>query len=421
MIHSLFSTDQFARIFLIALVLATAVHIGLLLRQLRHVATHRHAVPSAFSDHTTLNDHQRAADYTQAKGRLALPGIVIGAAMTGWLTLGGGLNLLDQLTSGWLEHGSLPQGLALMGAVAVVSWLIDLPLTLLMTFGVEARFGFNRMTPALFISDTLKQTLVAVLIGAPLIATILWLMDAMGEQWWLYAWGCWLGFNLLILFLWPTFIAPLFNKFTPLPEGELRTRIEALLQRCGYHASGLFVMDGSKRSSHGNAYFTGFGRAKRIVFYDTLINTLTPDEIEAVLAHELGHFHHRHVWRRLGMMAVMSLVFLYLLALLQHAPWFAAGLGLTAPTTAGILLLFSLALPSFTFLLSPLSSLSSRRHEYQADAYAAQQTRASDLISALLKLYRDNASTLTPDPLYSAWHDSHPPAALRVAHLQTLG
>jgi STE24 endopeptidase len=296
--------------------------------------------------------------------------------------------------------------------------LIDLPLSWYRTFRIESRFGFNQMTLALFLSDLLKQAAVGVVIGAPLLLAVLWLMQEMGSNWWLYVWLVWVSFSVVMLIVYPTFIAPLFNKFSPMQEGDLKRRIEALLVKCGFRSQGLFVMDGSKRSSHGNAYFTGFGRGKRIVFFDTLLSRLDPPEIEAVLAHELGHFKLRHVVKRMALSFCISLAFLWVLGALMERPWFYEGLGVSTPSTAMALLLFALVAPVFTFLFQPIMSVYSRKHEFEADAYAAQQASAADLAQALVKLYKDNASTLTPDPLHSAFYDSHPPAALRIARLQ---
>ena len=343
--------------------------------------------------------------------------VVIGAIFVLALTLGG---LLQAMHDGWTTLGlrGLAHGLAFIAGLAVLSSLLDLPFSLWRTFVIEERFGFNKMTLRLFLIDLAKGALLGAAIGLPLLAAVLWLMAKMGEAWWLYVWLVWLGFNLLALAIYPTLIAPLFNKFTPLADAVLKERIEALLARCGFRASGLFVMDGSKRSAHGNAYFTGFGQAKRIVFFDTLLEKLAPGEVEAVLAHELGHYKRRHVWKRIAVLALASLAFLWLLGRLIDAPWFYAGLGMQGQDTAAALVLFSLAVPLFVFPLAPLMSALSRRHEFEADAYAAEQTRAGDLVAALVKLYRDNAATLTPDPLYSAFYDSHPPAAARIAQLQ---
>ena len=294
-----------------------------------------------------------------------------------------------------------------------------LPLGLYGTFVIEQRFGFNRMTPALFALDLAKQALVGAALGIPLVLLVLWLMQAMGERWWLWVWLAWMGFNLLVLLVYPTFIAPLFNRFTPLEDPQLAARIERLLARCGFRSSGLYVMDGSRRSAHGNAYFTGFGAAKRIVFFDTLLERLAPAEVEAVLAHELGHYRRHHVWKRVALMFAVSAALLWGLAQLAAEPWFYEGLGVTARSTATALLLFFLVVPVFLFFLQPLASLLSRRHEFEADAYAASHASAAELVRALVKLYKDNAATLTPDPLHSAFYDSHPPAAARIARLGT--
>ncbi len=309
-------------------------------------------------------------------------------------------------------------GLGLFALVSLIGFVIDLPFTLYRTFRLEARFGFNTTTLGVFIGDLIKQTLLAVLIGAPLLLAVLWLMAQMGARWWLYVWAFWMSFNLLALLLYPTLIAPLFNTFTPLEDGAMRQRIEGLLSRCGFQSKGLFVMDGSKRSAHGNAYFTGIGRNKRIVFFDTLLEKLDPAEVEAVLAHELGHFRRRHVQKRIVMLAALSLGFLWLLAQLMTSEAFFLGLGVHTAGTAMALILFAQVMSVFTFPFSPVFSALSRKHEYEADAYAASQSNASDLIAALVKLYRDNAATLTPDPLHSAFYDSHPPASLRIAHLK---
>jgi STE24 endopeptidase len=411
-------TAAFTTLFLVALALTTSLRLWLARRHVRHIAAHRDTVPEAFRETIALEAHQRAADYTTARAHLAMADVVIGAIFVLALTLGG---LLQAMHDGWTTLGlrGLAHGLAFIAGLAVLSSVVDLPFSLYRTFVIEARFGFNKMTLRLFLVDLAKGALLGTLIGLPVLAAVLWLMERMGEYWWLYVWLFWLGFNLLALLIYPTVIAPLFNKFTPLADAPLKERIEALLARCGFHSSGLFVMDGSKRSAHGNAYFTGFGRAKRIVFFDTLLEKLAPAEVEAVLAHELGHYKRRHVWKRIGLLALATFGFLWLLGRLIDAPWFYAGLGMTSQGTATALVLFSLAIPAFTFPLSPLMSALSRRHEYEADAYAAQQTRAGDLVAALVKLYRDNAATLTPDPLYSTFYDSHPPAAARIAHLQT--
>ncbi|MFI4922828.1 MAG: M48 family metallopeptidase, partial [Burkholderiales bacterium] len=313
---------------------------------------------------------------------------------------------------------SLAFGMALIISVALIVSAIEIPMNVYRTFVIEARFGFNQMTPILFVVDLLKQALLATVFGVPLLFCVLWLMAKMGENWWFYVWLAWVAFNVLVLAIYPTYIAPLFNKFSPMENPELKTRVERLLTKCGFKSQGLFVMDGSKRSNHGNAYFTGFGAAKRIVFFDTLLSRLEPAQIEAVLAHELGHYKLYHVIKRMLLTFAVSLAFLWLLGVLMNEPWFYQGLGVTTPSTSMALLLFFMITPIFTFMLQPLLSAYSRMHEYEADQYAVQYASASDLMQALVKLYKDNASTLTPDPLHSAFYDSHPPAALRIARLQ---
>jgi STE24 endopeptidase len=408
----------FSLVFLVMLALTTALRAWLSLRQWRHVIAHRAVVPAEFADRIDLAAHQKAADYTIAKLQLGLAELAVDAAFLLLLTFGGWLAASDHFWHTIFPANAYAHGLALFASLGIAGFIIGLPFSLYRTFRLEVRFGFNKMTPALFVADLFKQLLLTVLIGAPLLLAVLWLMGAMGEQWWLWVWITWLGFNLLVLLLYPTFIAPLFNKFTPLADGAMKARIEALLARCGFASSGLFVMDGSKRSAHGNAYFTGFGRAKRIVFFDTLLDKLAPGEVEAVLAHELGHYKRRHVVKRIAMMAAVSLVLLWLLGQLIDQSWFYEGLKVGTGGTAMALILFSLVLPVFTFPLSPLMSLLSRRHEFEADAYAARQASSNDLIAALLKLYRDNAATLTPDPLHSLFYASHPPANERIAHLK---
>jgi STE24 endopeptidase len=335
----------------------------------------------------------------------------------------GGLSALDALVgaSPVAQWGPLAQQVALVAAFALIGAALDLPLSWYSTFVLEERFGFNKMTPGLWLGDLLKSSLVGAVIGLPILALILWLMGSTGGLWWLWAWAAWMGFNLLILVLYPTVIAPLFNKFEPLQDEQLKSRVSALMRRCGFSAKGLFVMDGSKRSAHANAYFTGFGAAKRVVFYDTLLKQLTPDEVDAVLAHELGHFRHKHIVQRIVMLFGLSLGALWLLGWLSQQVWFYSGLGvqvhLNAPNDALALLLFLLVVPVFSYFVSPLSAHLSRRHEFQADAYACAQTSGSDLSSALLKLYKDNASTLTPDPLFARFYYSHPPASERLARM----
>ena len=408
--------DTFRLLFLCILALTCGIRLWLKLRQWRHIAAHRTAVPAQFSERISLASHQKAAAYGIDRSKVALVDIAVDTAWLLALTLGGGLLALHDFWAARLD--GVAYGLALMFSVMLLSGLVDLPFSLYKQFVIEARHGFNRMTVALFASDLLKQTLLGLVIGAPVLATVLWLMEAMGSWWWLHVWLFWSVFNLLMLFIFPTWIAPLFNKFTPLPEGEAKQRIEALLERCGFRSNGLFVMDGSKRSAHGNAYFTGFGNNKRIVFFDTLLERLSPSETEAVLAHELGHFRKRHVLQRMLLMFASSLLFLALLGQLIDAPWFYAGLGVPAQSTALALTLFFLVVPVFLFPLTPLTSYWSRRHEFEADAYAAEHTAGSELVHALVKLYDDNAATLTPDPLHSLFYDSHPPAALRILRLQ---
>ena len=409
-------TENFTLLFLFCFTLTLAIRLWLKLRHIRHVAAHRHAVPPEFAERISLSSHEKAARYTIDRSRVAIAGIAIEALLLLAFTLGGGLAWLHETWS--VQLSGISYGLAMIFSVMLLSALVDLPLSLYSQFVIEARHGFNRMTPALFLSDLLKQTLLGLAIGAPVITVVLWLMAAMGSLWWLWVWLFWSAFNLLLMFVYPTWIAPLFNRFTPLPDGEMKTRIEALLSRCGFRSNGLFVMDGSKRSSHGNAYFTGFGDNKRIVFFDTLLERLKPAEVEAVLAHELGHFRKRHIVQRMVLMFAASLGFLWLLGQLIDSPWFYAGLGVPAQSTALALILFFLVVPVFLFPLSPLTSQLSRRHEFEADAYAAEHANASDLVRALVKLYDDNAATLTPEPLHSLFHDSHPPAAQRIGRLQ---
>ena len=410
----------FTLVFLVALAVSLAAKLWLARRQVRFVAAHRAEVPPAFADRIALAAHQKAADYTVARTRFGVAETAVEVVLLLALTLGGGLAALVAWT-GSLGVPSLAADLALVVAVALVAGVVGLPFSYVNTFGIEAKFGFNRTRRAVWIADIAKGVAVSAALGLPLVALILWLMRATGTYWWLWAWVAWVAFQFLVLALYPTVIAPLFNKFSPLPEGPARSVIEALLARCGFANKGLFVMDGSRRSSHGNAFFTGFGRAKRIVFFDTLLARLAPDEVEAVLAHELGHFRLHHVLKRMVWSAALALFLLALLAALAAAPWFYEGLGvpvsLERPGVA--LILFFLALPVFTFMLGPLSSLYSRRHEFEADAFAAQNASARSLAQALVKLYEDNASTLTPDPIYSAVYDSHPPAALRIARLST--
>jgi STE24 endopeptidase len=419
--HETWLTIAFAA----ALVASLGVKLWLATRQMRHVAAHRDAVPAPFDGTVPLSAHQRAADYTLAKGRFGLLSMAFGTAvLLGW-TLLGGLDALNVAVRDMVQprFGPMAYQLALLAAFALVSGALDLPFEAWRTFRIEQRHGFNRMTPRLFVADMLKGMALAAVLGLPLAALVLWIMAAAGPWWWLVAWVVWTGFQLLMLVLYPTVIAPLFNKFQPLPDEALRARVQALMQRCGFSAKGLFVMDGSRRSAHGNAYFTGLGAAKRVVFFDTLLAKLTPVEVEAVLAHELGHFKHRHVMQRMVLVFGASLAGLALLGWASGQAWFYTGLGvqpnLAAPNDALALLLFMLALPPFLFFLSPLAAVYSRRHEFQADAYACAQADGSALASALLKLHEDNASTLTPDPLYVRFYYSHPPAGERLAALKT--
>lgn len=407
---------SFQSVFLAALILAFGLKLWLLLRQMRHVWSHRDAPPDAFLGIVPIEEHRKAAAYTLAKARLGLLHLAVEAGLLLFFTLGGGLQWLHDALSAYLDSPLLV-GTALLLGLFLISAVAELPLSAIGQFRVEARFGFNRQTPAGFVADLAKQALLGLLIGGPLILLVLWLMGVMGETWWLWVWGVWMAFNLLILAVYPTFIAPLFNTFTPLADEALRARIEQLLARAGFKSSGVFVMDGSRRSSHGNAYFTGLGKNKRIVFFDTLLNQLSPDQIEAVLAHELGHFRHRHIVKRIVLMFVLSLALLAGLAWVKDAGWFYAGLGVSSMTDATALALFFLALPVFLFPATPFMSLYSRKHEFEADAFAAQQTEASHLTSALVRLYRDNASTLTPDPIYSLFYDSHPKAVERIEKL----
>lgn len=404
-------------VFLMTLAAATATQLWLARRQIDHILKNRDAVPAMFAEVVPLSAHQRAADYSVAKERLAMIDILIGAAMLLLLTLGGLINWLDTIWGHLFDPGSLTHGVALCASVAAMLAVVDLPLSIYRVFVLEARFGFNRMTPRLFIADFCKSAALAALFGIPLLFLVLWLMAIMGEFWWIHVWVVWIAFNLLILFLFPTFIAPLFNRFTPLSDPDLAARIGNLLERCGFKPRELYVMDGSKRSSHGNAYFAGFGPAKRIVFFDTLLGRLTVPEVEAVLAHELGHHKFHHIWKRVALVFAASLVLLWGLGQLINQPWFYEGLGVSRPSPAVALVFFVLIVPTFTLFLQPLVSRLSRGHEFEADAYSAAHANSADLANALVKLYKDNAATLTPDPLHSAFYDSHPPAIARVGRL----
>jgi STE24 endopeptidase len=413
----------FTGVFSAFLVLGLLTKFYLASRQIRHVAENRNEVPAAFAATISLQAHQKAADYTIAKARFGMLEMAFGAAvLLGW-TLLGGIDALNQAIagSGLAAWGVLVPQLALLAAFGLVSGLLDLPFTLYSTFRIEERFGFNKMTLKLWLADLVKSTLVGVVIGLPIVALILWLMGSAGNLWWLWAWGAWMGFNLLVLVLYPTVVAPMFNKFKPLEDEALKARVTTLMQRCGFAAKGLFVMDGSKRSAHANAYFTGFGAAKRVVFYDTLLKQLNPGEVDAVLAHELGHFKHKHIIKRIVSMFAMSLAGFALLGWLSSQVWFYTGLGvrpnLTGANDALALLLFLLVVPLFSFFISPVFAQFSRKHEFEADAYAIAQTDGKDLQSALLKLYQDNASTLTPDPVFVKFYYSHPPASERLGRM----
>jgi len=405
-------------LFLGAALASLALALWLARRHAAHVLAHRGRVPAEFAGSIDLAAHQRAADYTVARTRLGMLEAAVDSALLLALTVGGGLQLIA------LALGAMPAGyareLALVAAVAAVLGVAGLPFTWHRTFGIEARFGFNQMTRQLFVADAIKGVLLGAALGAPLVLAILWFINSAGGWWWLYAWLAYCAFQLLVLFLFPTVIMPLFNKFTPLEEGRLKSAIESLLARCGFRAGGLFVMDGSKRSRHSNAFFSGFGAAKRIVLFDTLIQKLAQNEIEAVLAHELGHFRHKHIIKRIALAFSVSLGFFALLGFLMDQTWFFAALGVDSASPAMALILLALALPVFTFMLTPLLSLLSRKHEFEADAYAARQTSAADLIAALTKIYNDNAATLTPDPMHSAFYDSHPPAFIRIGRLKGL-
>jgi STE24 endopeptidase len=413
---SLFLTISFVA-FLLAMV---GLKYWLAFRQIRHVTAHANAVPAQFADRVSLDAHRRAAAYTVERTRLGLFETAAGAVVLVAATLLGGLDWIVARLAG-LGTGDFVLQVLVVAVVLLAASALDLPFSWYRQFRIEQKFGFNRMTLKLWIADLAKSLVLTALLGLPLLAAVLWLMRSAGDLWWLYAWLLWVGFNSLVLVLYPTLIAPLFNKFEPLKDGRLADRITALLARTGFSSNGVFVMDGSRRSAHGNAYFTGLGRAKRIVFFDTLVERLQPSEIEAVLAHELGHFKLKHIAKRLAFSFFASLAFLALLGWLVTQAWFYTGLGVTPSLTGSnhgvALVLFALVLPVFTFVFAPVASLLSRRHEFEADAFAARHASAGDLVNALVKLYQDNASTLTPDPLHSAFYDSHPPASIRIQRL----
>ena len=401
---------------IIALISGVFLQWRLSVRHIRHIGANRDKVPDDFAGKIPLDAHRKAADYTCAKTRTGLVELAVSSVLLLAWTLGGVLDLLDAVIRPY-QLSTLWTGTIFILAVLLISSLLDLPLSVYRTFRLEQRFGFNRMTPRLFVTDLLKNALLALAIGAPLIMLVLWFMDNAGAWWWLYVWLTWLGFNLVMVWAYPAFIAPLFNKFRSLDNAELAARIAALLDRNGFTSNGIFVMDGSTRSTHGNAYFTGLGANKRIVFFDTLIDELSHDEIEAVLAHELGHFKRGHIKKRLAILGATFLAGFAILGVLLELPWFYTGLGVSEPSTYMALTLFVLVAPAFTFFLQPVFSSISRKHEFEADDFATAQVQAGSMINALVKLYKENANTLTPDPLYSAFHDSHPPAPIRIAHL----
>ena len=409
--------NLFTYIFLFSLCLGILIQWILVQKHINCVRSNRNNVPEAFNEKISLEAHQKAADYTEAKVKTGLVELVIGSALLLLWTLAGGLQFLDN----WLRTFGMSEiltGTALILSVFAIMTILELPLSLFKIFKIEQSFGFNKMTPKIFFVDLLKNTIVGFLIGAPLLLFVLWIMENSGTYWWVYVWFTWLTFSLLMMWAYPAFIAPIFNKFRTLENDELKTRIENLLARNGFKSNGIFVMDGSTRSTHGNAYFTGLGANKRIVFFDTLMEELSYDEIEAVLAHELGHFKCNHIRKRISLLAAIFFIGLGVLGWLINQTWFYNGLGIEQMSTYIALLLFVMISPAFTFFLQPIFSFISRQHEFEADDFAAGQAQTENLITALVNLYRENANTLTPDPLYSAFHDSHPPAPIRIAHLK---
>jgi len=405
--------------FIAALAAAGVTRLWLAWRQVRHVRAYRDAVPTTFAATIPLSAHQKAADYTVAKAQFGMVEVPVNAAVVLALTLGGGVQCVSELWTPAFAAGSIGHGTALIISVFALQSLLGLPFSAYRVFVIEQRFGFNRMTLGLFLSDLVKHTLLGLALFVPLLLAVLWLMERMGSTWWLAVWAVWTAFLLILMMIVPTFILPLFNKFTPLADGELSRRIGALLERTGFKSRGLFVMDGSKRSSHGNAFFAGLGAGKRIVLFDTLVSRLNPPEVEAVLAHELGHYKLHHIAKSLLLSAGLSFAGLWLLGQLIDKPWFYAGLGVSSASTAAALLLFLLVGPEVAYFLQPLASRLSRKNEFEADAYATGHAPPAELARALVKLYQDNAATLTPDPLHSAFYDSHPPAAMRIARLTT--
>jgi len=410
----------FTWLFIFAVVITAGVQLWLSLRQAKHVANHRSVVPTEFSDKITLEEHQKAADYTKVKGSFGRLQLLIGTVVLFLWTLGGGLNWLDQLWRS-ADWGPLATGVAVLISFSLISGLIDIPSSLYSTFNIEERFGFNKSTLKTFFVDMIKGAALSLVIGIPLILLVLWLMESAGDLWWLYAWIALTAFSIIMMWAYPKFIAPIFNKFKPLEDGEVLDRLTNLLKRTGFNSDGVFVMDGSKRSSHGNAYFTGFGKTKRIVFFDTLLKHLSPTQVEAVLAHELGHFKRKHVLKGMIASMTMTLIGFAVLAWLMKQEWFYTAIGVQQSSTYMALILFILVSPAFTFFIGPLMARWSRKHEFEADEFAAKESDANELISALVSLYKKNAGTLTPDPLYSAFYDSHPPASIRIAHLKSVG
>ena len=409
--------STFTFLFVALLTLTTVTRLWLGTRQIKHVQANRAQVPAAFSADISLESHQKAADYSSAKTRLALTEVLVQACLLLAFTLGGGLQWLDNIWQTIIQNHDIIRGALVICSAMLISSLVDIPFEYYKTFKVDEKFGFNKMTPSLFFGDLVKHAVVGLALGAPILFVALWLMQSAGAYWWFYLWVVWSVFNIVMLAVYPTYIAPLFNKFTPLADENLKARIEALLIKCGFKSQGLFVMDGSARSSHGNAYFTGFGSSKRVVFFDTLLSRLNTEEIEAVLAHELGHFKHNHVVKRIAMLFFVSFLGLALLGWLMNQAWFYNGLGVTTQSNHMALILFLLVSPVFMFILRPIMASYSRKNEFEADDYAAKHANANHLVEALVKLYRDNASTLTPDPLHSAFYDSHPPASMRIAKL----
>lgn len=410
--------NTFTVIFLFALIVSYSIQFWLSMRQSNYVMKHRDAVPDAFKDKVSLEAHQKAADYTIDKGKLGKIDSLIGLVFLLLITLGGGIEYAFNLWSGF-ELSPMLTGLGAVATIILFMTLVEVPTHVYQTFVIEEKYGFNKSTPQQFIKDQLLQLGLMLAIGLPILALILWVMDSIGSLWWLWAWAILISFSLLMSWLFPTVIAPLFNKFTPMEDGSLKQRIQGLLARCGFNSQGIFIMDGSKRSGHGNAYFTGLGNNKRIVFFDTLVNSLEEEELEAVLAHELGHFKCKHVIKMLIASSIISLISLAILGWLIDKPWFFSGLGVSEASNAAALLLFTLVSPVFTPFMQPISAYFQRKFEFEADDFAAANARADKMISGLVKLYEENASTLTPDPLYSAFHYSHPPAAIRIAHLET--